>query len=355
MTTHGLLIEPLDVLFFRSSRPEDPMSVLPQPQTLAGALRTALLHAHGVSTDLSGAGSRPIRELLAERGAPAAVIDARFAGPFLTRRPAGEWDVLFPAPRSLFRAADSIVRAWPATGRSAGERLVRATVRDGRGLAPVWLDPRHGDAEQLQGFLTRRGMQRFLAGGTPALDDLVEPAALFEHDPRVGVGIDADASVADEGILYVTSFLALAPRVGFYGEIEAAPDVVRRLDGLPIKLGGEGRRSLVRVVPPIGGGRQAWSAKPGAERSVLVSITAGAFGGPIPAVLEGKARAATVGKPICVSGWDAARGFPLPSRQLAPAGSVWFIEGGPPSVDSLSASEEESARGEGLFLTGVWQ
>ncbi|MGH7857891.1 MAG: type III-B CRISPR module-associated Cmr3 family protein, partial [Candidatus Binatia bacterium] len=84
MSLHGLLLEPLDVLFFRSSRPEDPVSVLPHPQTLAGALRTALLAAHGITVEARREDRhRPVRDVLAARGAPAAVLDARFAGPFL--------------------------------------------------------------------------------------------------------------------------------------------------------------------------------------------------------------------------------------------------------------------------------
>jgi len=51
MTTIGLTLQPLDVLFFRDGRPfgtaASGTSVLPQPQTLAGAIRTALLEAHG--------------------------------------------------------------------------------------------------------------------------------------------------------------------------------------------------------------------------------------------------------------------------------------------------------------------
>ena len=43
----GVLLDPLDTLFFRDGRPFDASSRvrggLPNPQTLAGALRTALL------------------------------------------------------------------------------------------------------------------------------------------------------------------------------------------------------------------------------------------------------------------------------------------------------------------------
>lgn len=50
-TIVGLILDPLDVLFFRDGRPftasERLLSGLPLPQTLAGAIRTALLQQVG--------------------------------------------------------------------------------------------------------------------------------------------------------------------------------------------------------------------------------------------------------------------------------------------------------------------
>src|SRR5262245_53965921 len=72
----GLCLEPLDTLFFRDGRPFDAANRvsggLPQPQPLAGALRTALLAQHGFRfehlwRDLRGQPGVPsdqLRELL---------------------------------------------------------------------------------------------------------------------------------------------------------------------------------------------------------------------------------------------------------------------------------------------------
>ena len=56
METVGLCLEALDVLFFRDGRPfmdgtEQMLSGLPLPQTLAGAICTALMQAAGCDFD----------------------------------------------------------------------------------------------------------------------------------------------------------------------------------------------------------------------------------------------------------------------------------------------------------------
>ena len=61
-TRLGLRLDPLDVLFFRDGRPFGESTraegSLPVPQTLAGALRTALLTRAGFDLRLSAGGAR---------------------------------------------------------------------------------------------------------------------------------------------------------------------------------------------------------------------------------------------------------------------------------------------------------
>src|SRR5437868_5767920 len=101
-TRFGLWIEPLDVLFFRGGRPFGTAmraeGGLPQPQTLAGALRTAMLAAAGFDfaefarRSRSGefvAGGRALSDLIGSLGAPPGLTEAWFRGPWLMQRPVG--------------------------------------------------------------------------------------------------------------------------------------------------------------------------------------------------------------------------------------------------------------------------
>lgn len=306
MSLQGLLLEPLDVLFFRSSRPEDPVSVLPHPQTLAGALRTALLAAHGIAVEARReARDKPIRDVLAARGVPAAVLDARFAGPFLVRDGGAVHQALLPAPRTLFRSGNVLHRAWPAIGSGRADLFLREAVRSGGGLAPLWLGGAvEADAKPVADFVTLASMRRFLGGELLEVADLVPACDLFEHDRRVGVGIDPEALVAEKGILYTTSFLALAPGVSLYAEIDAPEEVARKLEGVPMRFGGEGRRVVVRRIDAIEGGVPAWSVAPTGDRALVVSISPGSYDGALPPVLGDRVRAASVGRPWAHSGWE---------------------------------------------------
>jgi CRISPR-associated protein Cmr3 len=64
--------------------------------------------------------------------------------------------------------------------------------------------------------------------------------------------------------------------------------------------------------------------------------------------------AASVGRPEPHSGFDVARGGPRATRQLAPAGSVYFFDVSP-SGPTLAASAEARAVGEATFITAAWK
>ena len=76
METAILVLKPADVLMFRDSRPfgqvlTDTVSEFPAPRTTAGALRTWLLHMHGVNLGaLRGAARRKTTRSVLEEICP---------------------------------------------------------------------------------------------------------------------------------------------------------------------------------------------------------------------------------------------------------------------------------------------
>ena len=117
-TWMGFWIEPLDCLFFRDGRPFQAATRaeggLPQPRTLAGAIRTALLGARAFDFRKfaqrlrTGSGVR-IKDVLRELSVPEHLVEARFRGPWLAR-----WDridaqahPLLATPANLYRVAGS--------------------------------------------------------------------------------------------------------------------------------------------------------------------------------------------------------------------------------------------------------
>jgi CRISPR-associated protein Cmr3 len=366
MDRTGLRLDPLDTLFFRDGRPFDAASRastgLPQPQPLAGAVRTYLLARHGLDLDAFARQRRQkpdadVRDVLRRLGAPGWVLVLRFRGPWLAL--AGEQDVepLLPVPVTLAR--DGRTKKWhradPLQGQLPGWDHPR--------LRPVW---RRGapDAKHPGGYLTKAGIEKFLlAGGLPEDDDWLRADDLFGFDDRTGVEIDAGTLTAVEGRIYDIRLLALRPkverdgphrgkRVCLYAELLGLPDGEEFADPLP--LGGEGRCARIHKVEPAD-----WTQRePDGGRGLWLLASPAFLPGPepLPAVQEpARLVAAASGSPVAVSGWDVARGGPRPVRFAVPAGSVYFVDGtfNPPQ-NSLCTDPEQVAQGWGHILRGTW-
>jgi len=228
----------------------------------------------------------------------------------------------------------------------------------------------------------------------------VEPETLglgpIEREPRAHLALEPGERVGLEGLLFETEglrFLAKVPRGGKLA--------VRRLAlGLRTPGGAIGNRALAlsAELAPLGGERRLarwrpatgapWPALPpeirarviAERRARIVLVTPAEFfagslpgwsGGGIPdlsgeaAEVTATVRAACVPRAEVVSGWDLRLGQAKPSRRLAPAGSVYWVELGRDGdlgawCDALwlrPVSDDEKARrdGYGLAAIGVWE
>ncbi len=339
-TTIGLKLEPLDVLFFRDGRPFGAatrgQSGLPLPQTLAGAVWTALLEQHGCDFSRLAAAAQSSPEpadFIRAADGPAWVSSVRTRGPWLARVPpeqdaaAGPWEVLVPVPAALHRPK-RVPNDTPAVlprlrplrpGKLPGWQQMAAAEQ--HGLWPLWLRSRD-PTEVATGFLTGEGLCRFLAGDPVGMTDLVSADELYELDHRTGIGINPDRLSAEEGLIYGASFLALKPGVFLYGEV-ILPDgcdtaTLGQIETLA--FGGEGRRVRASVLKQ--GELYRWPEKmPQSphERPMLLLTTPGIFTANWkPACLNDRLLAAAVPGAVAVSGWDLARAGPKPTRFAAP-------------------------------------
>lgn len=386
----GLCLEPLDVLFFRDGRPfgaaTRASSGQPMPQTLAGAIWTALLQRHGgqfsfgkLAAEVKKFAANPSAAdwaMAIERaGAPGWVARIAVRGPWIARMPPNAKqspEVLVPAPAVLHtakkEALGNLHRLCPLREPPPGWR--DSVPADEKDLRPLWL--KHADAtEPATGFLTRSGLETFLTGDTPATADLIKSDELFTFDHRTGIKISADQLTAEEGGIYGASFLVLrtpytarepgddSPQtfaVVLYAEVEIPADAgPNPFDEITtMSLGGEGRRVKVAVVP-----RFDWpSVTPAVpkQRALLLQTTPGIYdAGWMPACLRGLLVAAAVPGAIAVSGWDLARGSPKPTRFAAAAGSVYFLDELPNNLpQALSDEATDRQQGWGCYVQGAW-
>jgi CRISPR-associated protein Cmr3 len=418
------LLEPRDPLVARDGRPAGTGGMLstlpfPYPSTLAGAVRTRLA-AGGGTFDLT---PEQARELLAIeiRGPLLAELTAEdspagFAGSAGSDNAGAAVSWFAPAPRdALFvqTAAGALLkrlRPAPAPAGCAVDSL------GDKGLQPVTYAGATVDGKppaELPAFWSWKVFEEWLA--TPGDRGLVNPAGLglppLPVERRVHVSLEPGQRVGAEGMLFQTAglrFLAesgerLAPRrLALSVDWEGAEDVGRKL----------GRDlALAEQLAPLGGERRlarwsrsgrAWPEMPekvetaiaATARARLILLTPAVFaqgalpgwnGAPLPgpggAAIRARVRAACVARPEIVSGWDLAagnepgkaKGQPKPTRRLAPAGSVYFLEltraGGGAELTTgeiaawcraawlrpVSDAEQDRCDGFGLAVLGTWE
>jgi CRISPR-associated protein Cmr3 len=374
----GLRLDPCDVLSFACGRPfsadSSIESGLPTPQTLAGALRTHLLEQAGCDASAF----RNLGRLLAagKDFASAAqktcgagwIAKVNVRGPWLCRGGDSQTvaDVFTAAPATLFQAKAPGKQLRPLLRL---DPLDKRTVLPGwnpalPGMRPLW-SKEHLATERQSGYLTRRGLEVFLAGGVPEArhDHLLAEQEIFGFDRRTQIAMNAERYTAEKEMIYGASFLALKPGMAFYAEVAlpaAAPETIFA-EQRALRFGGEGRHVLVQKIE-----RFPWpSAAPHNSQGTLVLLTtAGLFASDgqgqawKPGCFDDHSRlvAAAVAGSVPVSGWNLAAGGPKPARFAVPAGSAYFLEGAAESLsnDCLADSLEDRVQGWGCFARGVW-
>ena len=346
-------LEPLDVLFLRDGRPFDgsvPRATtrVPLPQTVAGAVRTWLLRRLGANLkELAAAikGGASFAEAAAVQGPHlAAVGRLGVRGPWFVK----DSERLVPTPATVHAAVDTkedLYRLDPLADDLPG------WTPPNPGMRPLWHRGRVR-TEPRAGYLRPGGLGRFLAGGAPQPDEIVDSDALYRFEDRVGIEIDVDTRTVSEGMIYTIRLLRLVSGVNLAVDLIGAPDDLRVCpdgeDVLP--LGGEARRAIVRRARAHDW--PAASVDEGNGRLVLLTAPA-PFGGWRPPNLS--PIAAAVPGCLPVSGWDLARSGPKPNRFAVEAGSVYFVDRNTELSNRGSLCKgEDAAVGWGTYVEGVW-
>ena len=347
----------MDTLSFRDGRSFGPArqadSGLPYPQTLAGAIRTFLLKAHGINLKRFGACVRQhgsFDDAINEYGDPVnGLSDLKIAGPWLSLNQ----ELFVPVPSNLrtdrsvngVRTSRQIFRLDPIQTLPPGWQPREP------GMRPLW---RHGreSSKAASGYITSSGLRTFLDGGVPNDQDLVCTEQLHAIDRHVGIGIDAARKSVHEGMIYTAGMLALKHSVAFYAELTGADALVAPLcqQGALMKFGGEGRYVEIEILDHH---TSLWpDVSPGTGDGDLLLLTTPAwFNGWRPHNVT--CIAASVSHPEGISGWDFAQGGPKPNRFMVPAGTVYFLPKGAHIPDSL-VERHDALAGWGHYLRGNW-
>ncbi len=344
-------LEPLDVLFLRGNKLfGDPGSygeslVPPWPSIAAGAIRSQMLAEEGGDLAAFARGEVEHPTL----GTPKHPGSFTVTGFYLARRAGDGVETLHPLPADLvaLRAEDeSIDLKWlkPA--------LPPASITGSHPL-PLWpLLASDKQTKPVAGvWLTQVGWQSYLNGELPEGDEIVESSALWQIDPRVGVGLDPAQLRAADGKLFTTQAVALSNNHGFLTVIEGAEPPAKGT----LRLGGDGRAAAVHAADyQLPEPDYDAIARSGRCRILLTSPGIFADGWRLPYCdndnrfepggMSGRLVCAAMPRVETVSGWDMAHWRPKPAQRVAPAGSVYWL-------DELEVTAEQLRK---LAAHGLW-
>lgn len=240
--------EPLDTWFFREARPHGSVgnselgSQFPPPvRTLLGALRTAIGDAWFARHGGDWRGLADNSALQAHIGLGDDLGPLRASGPFITLN----GQRLYPAPANLMVQTEGSTAHYFLLGLGdvvhcdLGRVRLPAFPKQVPGVASL------KGSKPASGWLTQDAMQRLLDGQVPRAGDLIPNHALFDEEPRLGIGRDNTRRSVQEGLLYQTRHLRLRPGVGVELHLHGLPDASLLPSRTTLRLGGEGRQAAL--------------------------------------------------------------------------------------------------------------
>ena len=350
-TTIYYFVRPTDSLFIRGNLAfgdsgEHGASQMPPPPSLfAGAFRSAIL-GHDAAHMAQFLAGQPLADPARARclGSYAQPGAFRLAWLSLAGHKKGQVvpEAVVPLPADLVvldkTLAPLIPKAFSAGVVSAGDLPMRANLHSKKQEKP-----------STGIYLRASGLQDHLSGKLPNDASQALAGQLFQRDPRLGIGLNADSRTAEEGLIYTTEGYAFSPAadgddkptpfastgflVGLNGVVDVLPDQGS------LRLGGDGRSATYQRVafkPPT-------ADKLAANKKFrLILQTPALFSqGWLPdgvvqeegtyrlqgAGFSARLACAAIGRREIVSGWDLHGWKPKPAQAAVPAGSVyWFDE-----------------------------
>lgn len=376
MHTVSLLLEPADVCLFREPRPftdgGQAWSLLPSPETTAGAIRTWLLRGLGVSFRGLAAEARRLGDVpaalraLCPTGHPGNwVIDAHFPGPLLCLSPSGiPW---LPAPLHLAQQEGQarLRRRLPWRDAPPG-------VSSPDGNLPAFRPaggPQTQEWETVSGYLdVWQATQSLGLQSAPSRSSLQPEEGLYGWEPRVGIGVDFERKTAEDERLFSVAFLRLTDQTAFRVDILTDANVLAAIQSVCaarpwLWLGGEGRTARVSVLDAAAPWPSPAAVVPERFCTYLATPALFAEGRWYPSKLLETCDliSAVVGSPLLFSSWDRVQNQPRPPRQAVRAGAVHFWKVRDPAHPPddphgtcLSDRIEDRQAGWGLCLRGEW-
>jgi CRISPR-associated protein Cmr3 len=382
----ALLIEPRDPLIARDGRPFEASPnaraktmLFPLPSTTAGTVRTrAGSNAAGIFTETSPEALETVKNW-------------EMRGPVLVMASGTKLEFFAPAPLDALMLDENDIHPLVPLALAGNVQISLDEV------APVGTRQRFtGKPKGMPSYWRWSYFEKWLTepgdDTGKSNDGIRKPDKIGINGPmieyRTHVKIQPDSYAAEESMLFGTSGLEFthitpqlvnedkgeilrAKRLALYIETSAQNSAEHRL----WSMGGERRLSRWSTSevkhPALPDAIKQAVVKNKACRVVLLTPAFFAEGWRPTFLCQNRCnvqvmlKAAIVGRPVVVSGWDYVSNQPKATRRLAPAGSVYYLklDGTPEAIEewlkatwwhNISDEEQNRKDGFGLAVVGTW-
>lgn len=379
-----LFLQANDTFFFRDGRPftKGDQSVgysifPPMPSTILGALRTAYIAEH---SDLSSFYEGKMEQTI---GTPKSLGSMCLKGAFLADT---DSRIYYPIPLDLVVKKDDtdkklyVLEVGTESSNSSSNASLPYLLK--------WSGIEDIESET-NGRLEDIDMTEYLlAGGTEFVFRSLED--FIRDEPKIGIERDYNTSASKDNMLYRINMSRFQSQFLNPNEQKALSNLGFVVDyrcnkKLPanglLKLGGEGKsftyKQSCHNPDPLATNGDIEALKKSIRSSCAFKLyfaTPAIFDqGWLPKWIDKKTykaeyssmsfdlRAAAVGKPIAIGGWDMEKNIPKPTRQAVPAGSVYYFKVSDANcVDTIfdifhykNISDYQAREGYGLCFVGV--
>lgn len=316
-----LFLEPVDVWLFRDGRPFDARSdhrayslFPPYPSVIQGVIRSHHLVVKNVNL-------MDRKAIASEVGTAADFGKLRMKGPLIAKSDEGTNSIVryFPIPADVMANNEGNFRALQP--KHPPSRTLTSSMSE----LPLLLWPNERPQKADFGeWLSEVDLLRCLTGETVRG---IHSAELFQHERRIGIGIDNAKRTTRPEYLYEVDFVRPCNNVGMWVEVQG-------YDGWPnagiLRIGGEGRGASFEQISPV-----TWPDLPDPLPELFkVYFAAPTFfeKGWRPSdwskFFDGKVNLQTVAlnRYDSLGGFDFALGKQKASRRYVPAGSVFYFK-----------------------------
>lgn len=216
-----LELDPIDVLYFRNSKPfakgEEHFSTSlfpPYPSTLYGALRTLILRQNDIFFDSFYKGNieNDLKKLV---GTPDSIGSLTINGLFLQR----EETIYLSSPADLVFSGNDIEKEFHILKL---KKNFFSSVSSGFEYLPFISKYKYKPLTD--SFLSVRNLQHYLMGNTDFVKNGIQSMSdIIKKDKRVGIGIDNDKNVTKEGQLFLSESVEFEKNWNFLAWINDTP------------------------------------------------------------------------------------------------------------------------------------